>query len=420
MNLRAAVALSAIVLLSGTLAGCDAAAAGSAGLVTEFDSTSSPDTIIARTSGAVSPDVVRHTVEVMRIAPAADDTSLFTAISEFVVAPDGRLFVYDRSTHSIFLFDSTGALLRRIGRQGAGPGEFNANSGMAMLPDGGLALWDSRNGRVSFLSAAGDFDSSWVVPTGFSTSDGLRSDASGAVLLKRPVTEPREHEILGRMGLVRLGPGGAWVDSLEPPDLPVERITYLAQNEGSRSSTSPQHSPRFMWQWHADGYFVSAAGGRYQIEVSRPGRALRIVRESEPISVSEDERAWSEERITFSLRRTDPGWVFRGPAIPDTKAPLVDLEIGRDGRIWARVATPSERIPEDELEPQRPDAPPRTLYRDRQAYEVFADDGRFLGRVELRRDATFMAADGNSVWTLERDTDGLPAVVRSQVEPAFP
>ena len=388
--------------------------------MTEFDSTSQPDSVLARISGVVPSEGVRHLVEEMRIAPAADDTSLFTRVREFKVGPDGRVFVYDWSTHSIFLFDSTGALLRRIGRHGGGPGEFNQNSGMVALPDGGLAQFDSRNGRISFLSATGDFDSSWVVTRGFSTSDGLVSDGAGALLLRRPVTEPRDGEILGRMGLVRLGAGGAFADSLVPPDLPVKRISYVAKQEGGMSSMTPRHTAHFLWSWHPDGYFVSAAGGRYQIEVSRPGQALRIVRESAPIPVPEDERAWEQEIITFVNQRNAPGWKFSGPPIPDTKAPLVGLEIGRDGRIWARVATPSERIPDDELAPASPNGPPPALYRDQQAFEVFAVDGRFLGRVELPQDAQWMAADGDAVWTLERDDDGLPAVVRSRVEPAFP
>ena len=41
--------------------------------------------------------------------------------------------------------------------------------------------------------------------------------------MKRPVTPPREGEILGRMGLVRLKDGGAFADSSAAPDLIVPR-----------------------------------------------------------------------------------------------------------------------------------------------------------------------------------------------------
>jgi len=421
--MRAAVCRAAILLTLGTLAACgtdSSAGAGSAGLATEFDSTTNPDTVIARTAGAVPEALVRRTVADMRIAPAADDTSLFGETSEFDAAPNGRLFVYDRSAEAIFLFDSTGALLRRIGRAGSGPGEFNGNSGMVALPDGRLAQWDPGNGRLSFFSSDGVYDSSWVVSSGFYTTDGVYADADGSIFLRLPVTERRDGDILGRFGLVRLGEDGAWVDSIVPPDLPVNSITYIAEMEGGMSAMGPRHSPRLSWDWHPNGYFVSASGDRYVIESSRPERALRIVRDAEDVPVSAEERAYDEERVTWQMRTNDPGWTFRGPAIPDTKPPIADVRATRDGRIWAQVPTPSERIPADERMPQRPNGPPPPQFRDRPAYEVFAEDGRFLGRVALPLNAILIEADGNTVWTLERDADGLPAIVRSHVEPAFP
>lgn len=421
--MHAAVRNTAILLALGTLAACGSdtsAAAGSAGLTTEFDSTSNPDTVIARTAGAVPEALVRRTVAVMRIAPAADDTSLFGETSEFDVAPDGRMFVYDRSENVIFMFDSTGALLRRIGRAGAGPGEFNANSGMVMLPDGRLAQWDPGNARLSFLSADGTHDSSWVVSSGWYVTDGVYADAAGSIYLRLPVAERREGDPFGRFGLIRLGDDGAWIDSLLPPDLPVDRIMYISRTDGGMAAAAPEHSPRLSWDWHPRGYFVAASGNRYVIESSRPERALRIVRDAEAVPVSAEERAFEEQQVTHQMRTNDPGWTFRGPAIPDTKSPIVEVQATRDGRIWAQVPMPSERIPDDERVPPLPGDAPSPLFRYRPAYEVFAEDGRFLGRVVLPLDAVLIEADGNTVWTLERDADGLPAVVRSQVEPAFP
>jgi hypothetical protein len=398
--------------------GAGAAAGASAGLATVFDSTT-PDTIIARTSGTVPASALRRTVEELRIAPEADDTALFADVYEFDVGPDGRLFVFDRASNVLFLFDAAGALLRRVGRQGAGPGEFNSNNGMVVLRDGRLALWDAQNARISFFSADGDVLSSWVVPAGFSTSNGLRTDASGALLLYRPVTPPRGDEILGRFGLVRLGDGGAFGDSLVPPDLPVDGVTYIARREGSTSATAPTHSPRFRWAWHPDGYFVSVATSTYRVESSRPGTALRIVRDAGPVPVPDDERAWDQERITMQLRSVDPGWVWRGPPIPAEKPPVAGLSVARDGRLWVRVAMPSELIPEDQRDVPRAGRAPPARYRDPVAYEVFSAAGRFLGRVGLPPGAQWMEADGDLVWALQRDADGLPAVTRLRVEPGL-
>ncbi len=399
-------------------------------LPTVFDTTAS-DSVIARTVGAVPEAGLLRLVEELRIAPGAEDTSLFAEVAEFDVGRNGELYVFDNPNRVLFIFDSTGALLRRVGRQGAGPGEFNANNGMVVLRDGRLAQWDARNRRISFFSAGGDFESSWVVPTGFSTSNGIRTDSSGQLYAYRPVTAPRDGEILGRMGLRRFSSEGALTDSLVPPDLPWTRVVYVASVKDNTSATSPTHAPRFQWQWHPDGYFVSAATERYEIEVSRPVHPLRIVRDAPQISVPEAERSWDQARITFNLRMTDPGWQFNGPPIPATKPPVAGLHVARDGRIWVRVAAPSVEIPEAERDAPRGAAgpssgagaaassaprPPVRTHRDAAVvFEIFTRQGAFDGRVELPTGSQWMEADGDRVWYLGRDADELPAIVRARI-----
>lgn len=405
------------------LAGCGTAGsasrdAGSAGLATVVDSTA--DSIFARVAGAVPEGAVRHLAEDFRIAPGADDTTLFTDISEFDVDRSGRFWVYDRPSNSIFLFGSDGALVRRIGRQGAGPGEFNSNNGMVALGDTGLAIWDARNARVSLLDDTGSFRTSWPTPAGFFTSNGLYTDHSGRLYLRRAVTARREGEIMGRMGLVGLVEGGRLVDSLLPPDLPVQREVYVASREGSTSSTSSEHAPGYYWAWHPDSYFVVGHGGRFEIVLARPGgKPIVIRREAPPIPVPAEERDQERARLIWQLRQTDPGWSWSGPALPEFKAPLDGLFVSRDGRIWARVAAPSEPVPDTELPVRRDSTMPIVRYRTPPVYEVFAADGRFLGRVVFPSRVTLVEADGDQVWARGLGEDDLPAVVRYRIEPGL-
>jgi len=263
-------AIVVLMLLALALTSCGPPAHGNeAGLMTVIDSTA--DSIFVRTHGSIAPNNLRSLVEDLRIAPAMDDTSLFTAVGTFQVDRSGRFWVYDRPTNSILIFDENGGLVRRVGRQGGGPGEFYSNNGMAALADGGMAVLDSRNGRISFLDAEGGFRRSWVVTTGFSTSNGgLVGDRSGALFLVRPVTPPRDGEILGRMGLVRPAEDGSLSDSLIPPELPVPREAYVAERKESgggvsRSATSVPNGAQYFWAWAPDGYFVVAHGGKYEI-----------------------------------------------------------------------------------------------------------------------------------------------------------
>ena len=91
----------------------------------------------------------------------------------------------------------------------------------------------------------------------------------------------------------------------------------------------------------------------------------------------------------------------------------------RDGNIWVRVATPSERIPDNELPPQREKGPPIRHYRSPTVYEVYAPDGRFLGRVPMPPRTTMVQADGDFFWGILRDEDDLPSVVRFKLNVPF-
>ena len=394
---------------------------GSAGLVTVFDSTA--DTITARIEGQVPMSALRSMTLTMRIAPAMDDTSLFSEVNDFEVDKANRLWIYDYQGRRLFLFDSTGTLVRRIGRQGAGPGEFAQGNGMVALADSGIAFLDAQNSRISFFSANGDFRTSVPVPSGFNTGNGLMTDRSFALYLRRPVTPPREGEILGRMGLVRLDTSGAFVDSLEPPDLPVKRDTYLAVSPdgNGRSSTASQYAATYVWDWHPDGYFVVGHGGLYEIVVAgRPGtKPIVIRRNAPPVPLLPDQRSDEKERITWNMRRTQPNWTWTGSEIPEAKAPLTGITIARDGNIWARVATRSELIPTDQLPPPSEKGAPVTRFRASIVYEVYAPNGRFLGRVPLPPKTSLIQADGEYFWGISRDEDDLPSIVRFRLSRPF-
>jgi hypothetical protein len=388
-------------------------------LATVIDSTA--DTVRATINGDLPADAVRHLVTEVAIAPGIDDTTLFTNVFEFDVDHSGRFWVFDAGSSSIFLFGADGALLKRIGRQGAGPGEFQQNGGMVVRADNGIAQWDSRNSRISFLDSTGIFLTSWPLPGGFSTSNGLVTAASGALYLRRPVTDPRDGEILGRMGLVRLAEGGAYADSLVPPDLPVQREVYVASVEGNTSATGSRHAPNFYWSWTPAGEFVAAHGGKYEIVVARDNaKPLMIRRTMSPVVIDEAEREWERRQILWNMRQTDPRWTWQGPPLPTAKAPMRSMSVSRDGRIWVQVAVASDTIPESERPVYSDSLRPVPWHQTPSVYEVFAPTGEFLGRVALPSRARFMDADGNTVWGIDLDENDMPAVTRWRVEPGFP
>lgn len=81
--------------------------------------------------------------------------------SGVAVSPDGqRLFVVDTGgveseAHGVVEYDGQGRLVRRIGRRGEAPGEFNLPVDAALGPDGTLWVLDAGNFRVQAFDARG-------------------------------------------------------------------------------------------------------------------------------------------------------------------------------------------------------------------------------------------------------------------------
>lgn len=65
------------------------------------------------------------------------------------------LFVADAGAHCVAAFDSKGTLLRRFGRRGAGPGEFNAPTHVSSDGKERLFVTDSLNSRIQVFDLSG-------------------------------------------------------------------------------------------------------------------------------------------------------------------------------------------------------------------------------------------------------------------------
>lgn len=77
--------------------------------------------------------------------------------SDAIRMRDGRIIVANSGSSELRVFDSTGAYLRSIGREGGGPGEFRG--AIRLFPHAGdsLVVYDSGNGRFSVLDSDGRY-----------------------------------------------------------------------------------------------------------------------------------------------------------------------------------------------------------------------------------------------------------------------
>ena len=122
------------------------------------------------------------------------------------------------------------------------------------------------------------------------------------------------------------------------------------------------------------------------------------------------------------MRRLEPAWTWTGPDIPASKPAHRSLRVERDGRTWVRLYTAGEPLPADEWsEPHPGPNPPvqRTTWEPTLC-DVFAADGRYLGRVRPPAKATVREAPGNTARGIDRDAADGAYTVGFRIEPALP
>ncbi len=92
----------------------------------------------ASASEAGVPTAVIEFVEDLRLSPASGEDHLVWTGADIEVEVDGagNMFVVDSGGNRILQFDAAGQFVRQIGRQGEGPGEFQALKRLSLLDDG--------------------------------------------------------------------------------------------------------------------------------------------------------------------------------------------------------------------------------------------------------------------------------------------
>ncbi|MCG3131426.1 MAG: hypothetical protein FLDDKLPJ_02218 [Phycisphaerae bacterium] len=134
----------------------------------------------------------------------------------------GVVRVADAGAHEVVVFDRAGALVGRVGRRGAGAGEFNYPSHVASAADGRWAVSDSLNFRVQVFDA----DDRFLMQIGgkgnaagnLALPKGVAFDADGNLWVVDAQFEnvqafDREGRLLMAFGQEGHGPGEFWLPS---------------------------------------------------------------------------------------------------------------------------------------------------------------------------------------------------------------
>jgi hypothetical protein len=330
---------------------------------------------------------------------------MFTNITDVVV--DGELNVYltDSKAKLVWVYDSAGKYVRTIGRSGRGPGEYGEPLGLALLPSHEIAIADPANARIVIFSRKGQARGAWKYSNMFFTQNMIYSDGDGRLYARVAPARHAGDADPDQWVFERRSADGVIRDSIFEPPRRHDEI-----NNGW-FETFPSFA------LHPSGGFVRARSAEYVVEFHPLNkRVVRLGRpEVPPPAVTAAERAAMQKMLALTQSSRVSGPPI--PPIPDTKPLVAGVMSGDDGRIWVHLHGPGVPIPMKDLSGgDSVRGPAFERWPEPNRWDVFEQDGSYLGEVHLPLRARPMVMKGDRIWGTLRDENDITYLVRWRVK----
>jgi len=338
-----------------------------------------------------------------------DGDIAWSRIAHVAPAPDGGVVVAEAMPPMVYRFDARGTLLHRVGRQGAGPGEYQMIGGVGFVGD---TLWvsDARQRRIVLFDAAGR-------PAGLLS--GFDRVAMGPGVTVWP-----GRLLSGDRALSMTETNSASIASGEATRLPHVLLTRRGQVRDTIAWTAFGNSQlalalsstqrMFTAQPFSDGPLVSMAttaerayivdrraptaarGATYGITAVRfTGDTLWSRRYPfEPVALPRTAVDSAIQRMSLVVggQQVPAATVREALYAPPFRTPFGQALAATDGSLWLR----------------RGDAVAKP-------YWVHDPSGTLVATVDVPTRVTLYAVNGDVAWGVELDADDVPTIVRYRV-----
>lgn len=359
-------------------------------------------------------------IEELRIGSVDDPDVGFSDVSDVVIGEEGLLYVLERAEKEVRVYDEGGALVRRFGGAGSGPGEFESPTRLGLLGD---TLWvsDTRQQRLSLFRRDGTFINSYsptpsaiepapgihvMLRVGGLSADGTLTSAWAVAI---PVDPPTD---TFHIPIVRMDTTGAILDTIrmQPWAFP-ERSSITVGGQQVPAPGAPSTDPL---------YIDAPDGGTFVIE--RPiapdvdtgvFTVSRTDASGDTIYVHDYRyrpRPWNDAAVDslisgysaiFNAIQVDPDAAaaeLRSTIVLPAFQPGVSgASAGRDGSLWVHIEDAASA---------------------RTEWIVLDPDGIARGAVALPRRTSVQQVNGEMVWVEEPDDVDVPWLVRYRVAAA--
>ena len=336
------------------------------------------------------------------------DEFTFGLISEMVPDASGGLYLFDGNAPALRYYDADGRFVRKLGGEGAGPGEYqDAALGLGIRRDGRVVMRDPRNVRLNVYNPDGSYSDAWPVASGLFTSQAMTIDTLDHIYLKILLGRPRENEPWP-VGLLHLDAEGSIVDTIPPPRIEGE------PTEAANGRFLPQKH----WALSRYGQVIIGVSDEYHFEIRNPdGTVVRVEMEWTPLPIPAEEKGEWQVFLDWQWERQGQFMTSEMRPIPDQKPAYRGFFPGLDGTIWVHVHVPAEKR-EVTAEPD-PDAPPAITWAEPVAFDAFESDGTYLGRALIPPRTRISVFSRTDLWGIRRGDFDEQYAVRLRVEDPY-
>ncbi len=273
-----------------------------------------------------------------------DPDELFGVLNQIAVDAAGNVYLLDAQLTVVHVFDADGAFLRRIGREGEGPGEFRRPADLLLLDDGTVGVVQRAPGKIVLMSPDGAPAGEVVPSIGDSDTFVMLSSASagadGTILATVGQRRFRSGRRSGSTSLVRLSRDGEALHTFASMEQTGDLLEIRERDGGMFGG--------LVWAAAPGGrVFVSPRFDAYEIDVHAPdGAAIGTWSAPYTSRVRSD-----DERVRMKRRFARPPRGRRGQGPP----PVVISETDRDvqhlypragGSLWVVSSSGAFDAPE--------------------------------------------------------------------------
>ncbi|MEP7324786.1 MAG: 6-bladed beta-propeller [Gemmatimonadota bacterium] len=332
--------------------------------------------------------------EELIIGSELDTLNLLSQVTGLEADSSGRVYVLERSIPAVLVYDPAGKLIRKIGREGDGPGEFREPSGLGLDGMGRLWVVEGSHQRWSTFDRDGHHIATRQRPTG---SYGYYWSGkfldTGALIDQLDGRDASGHTqpLLGRYDSLR-----GMVDTLPLPYTLTGDNNYKLVHANGYSVMAIPYYPSYWNSIDPRGYVWVGNTGSYQLtQLNMKGDTVRIIRkESAGVPVTGAER----DSAIALVRKVAEGASFDEGRIPRVKPVLERVLVDDSGYVYAMTPEPTGTT-----------------------FDVFDPNGRYLGgmhtprRVGPWRQLAPMIVKRGKMWAVVVDEDDVPRVVQWRV-----